>query len=253
MAEIEYSSQGHVRILRLNRPEAMNALTFEGEGLLEKALEDFQSDPEARVAIISGTEKAFSTGIDLKSRGLSGSPSVRARTLTSPDPLHLTKPIIASISGYALGGGLELALACDIRIAADNARLGLPEVRRGLIPGAGGMQRLARLVPLGHALELLFTGEWISADEAYRIGLVQKVVPFSELETTSLSLAEKISANAPLSVQATKEGVYHGIGMSLQNALEFDRLLVFRNRQTNDSKEGVRAFLEKREPTFQGN
>ena len=253
MTEIEYSSQGHIRVLRLNRPEAMNALTFEGEGLLGKALQDFQSDPDARVAIITGTEKAFSTGIDLKSRGLSGSPSVRARTLTSPDPLRLTKPIIASISGYALGGGLELALACDIRIAADNARLGLPEVRRGLIPGAGGMQRLARLVPLGHALQLLFTGEWISADEAYRIGLVQKVVAFSELEAASLSLAEKISANAPLSVQATKEGVYHGIDMSLQNALEFDSLLVFRNRQTNDSKEGVRAFLEKREPTFHGN
>lgn len=253
MAEIEYLKDRHIRIIKINRPESLNALTYDGEALLGKFLEEFQSDNDARVAILNGTEKAFSTGIDLKSRGLSSAPSVRPRTLTSPEPLRITKPIIASISGYALGGGLELALACDIRIAADNARLGLPEVRRGLMPGAGGIQRLARLIPLGDALNLLFTGEWIPAEEAYRVGLVQKVVPFSELEAATLDLAEKIAANAPLAVQATKEGILHGLGINLQVAIEFDRLLVERNRQTNDSKEGVQAFLERRPPNFQGN
>ena len=252
MAEVEYSSQDHIRIIQLNRPEAMNALTFDGESMMSDFLQEFQNDSGARVGIITGSEKAFSTGIDLKSRGLTQSPTIRPRTLTSTDSLKVTKPLIAAISGYALGGGLELALACDIRIAAENTRLGLPEVRRGLIPGGGGIQRLARFVPLGDALLMLYTGDLIPAEEAYRIGLVQRVVPQSELMPAALELADKIAANAPLAVQATKEGVFHGINTGLKEAIEFDSLLALKNRQTEDSKEGVRAFLEKRQADFQG-
>ena len=252
MAEVEYSSQGWVRFITFNRPETLNALTFEGEGLFANYLQEFQEDADARVLVISGTDKAFSTGLDLKSRGLNNSASKPARTLTSREPIKVTKPIIAAIAGYALGGGLEIALAADIRVVADNARLGLPEVRRGLIPGAGGIQRLARLVPLGNAYQMLFSGEWITAEEAYRIGLVQRVTRVEELLSVATELAEKIAANAPLAVQATKEAVSHGLGLRLDDALDYDNLLVFRNRQSEDSKEGVRAFLEKREPNFLG-
>ena len=252
MAEVEYAKQGRIRVMALNRPEALNALTLEGEALQARYLEEFENDSDARVLIVTGNDRAFSTGLDLKSRGPGSFKGPRPRTLTSPDPLRVTKPIIAAISGYALGGGLELALAADIRIAADNARLGLPEVRHGLIPGAGGMQRLARIVPLGEAFRLLFTGEWIPAEEAYRIGLVQQVVPLDQLMTHTMTLAEKISANAPLAIQAVKEAVTHGQDLRLAEALAYDRLLVFRNRQTEDSVEGVRAFNEKRPAEFKG-
>lgn len=252
MAEVEYAREGHVRIITLNRPESLNALTVDGEALLSAHLQALQQDDDARVAIITGGERAFSTGLDLKARGLNNATPVRPRTLTSPDPLTITKPIIAAIAGYALGGGLELALAADIRIAGDNARLGLPEVRRGLIPGAGGMQRLTRLIARGDAMRLLLTGEWITADEAYRIGLVQQVVAVAALMTEAMHWAQTIAANAPLAVQACKEAVTVGSGLSLSAALAYDRLLVYKNRQTEDSQEGVRAFLEKREPNFQG-
>jgi enoyl-CoA hydratase/carnithine racemase len=166
--------------------------------------------------------------------------------------IEMPKPTIAAINGYAIGGGLELALACDIRIAADHARLGLREVTQGIIPGAGGTQRLPRLIPFGLALELLITGDLLSAQEAYRIGLVSKVVSPSELMATAQGLALHINENAPLAVRAAKEAAYKGLRMPLDEGMRFESLLQIKVRQSEDSKEGPRAFAEKRKPDYRG-
>ena len=164
----------------------------------------------------------------------------------------MPKPVIAAINGYAIGGGLELALACDIRIAADHAQLGLREVTQGIIPGAGGTQRLPRLIPFGLALELLITGDLINAQEAYRVGLVTRVVPLPELMATAHGLAQRINENAPLAVRAAKEAAYKGIQMHLDEGMRFETLLQSKVRQSEDSKEGPRAFAEKRKPMYKG-
>jgi E-phenylitaconyl-CoA hydratase len=160
--------------------------------------------------------------------------------------------VIAAVNGYCLAGGLELALACDIRIAADHARFGLTEVLRGIIPGGGGTQRLPRIVPFGIALQLMLTGEHIDAAEAYRIGLVNKVVPAARLMDEAVALAERICANAPLSTRAIKESAYRGSNVSLEEGLRIESFLSRIIRTTDDSREGPRAFAEKRPAEFKG-
>jgi E-phenylitaconyl-CoA hydratase len=166
--------------------------------------------------------------------------------------LTVWKPIIAAINGYCLAGGLELALACDIRIAAEHARLGLTEVLRGIIPGGGGTQRLPRLVPFGVALQLMLTGEHIDAAEAHRIGLVNKVVPAARLMDEAVAMAERICQNAPLSTRAIKEAAYRGMNGSLEDGLRIEAFLSRIIRTTEDSREGPRAFAEKRPAQFRG-
>ncbi|RLC69307.1 MAG: enoyl-CoA hydratase/isomerase family protein [Chloroflexi bacterium] len=162
------------------------------------------------------------------------------------------KPFIAAINGVATGGGLELALICDIRIASENARLGLREVVQSLMPGWGGTQRLPRLVPFGLALEILMTGDFVSAEEAYRIGLVNKVVPHNELMATAEAMANRLNENGPLAVRAVKEAAYRGVEMSLEEGLELERSLIRNLMMSEDAKEGPLAFMMKRKPEYKG-
>lgn len=250
--EVLWEMQGKIRIMTLNRPTKKNALSLEGQELQSRYLAEFANDDEAWVMIITGANETFSTGLDLTQAGSAIGRQNRPPGLTGHNPVSTWKPIIAAIAGYALGGGLELALACDIRIATEDARLGFPEVKRSLIAGAGGCQRLARLAPLGSAFWMLFTGDWIGAEEAYRLGIVDRVVANDALMQEALDLASRICSNGPLAVRAVKEAVYRGLDLPLNAALIQDNLIAFRNRQSDDAKEGPAAFLEHRAPDYKG-
>lgn len=252
--EVIWGKRGHIRIMTFNRPEAMNAANVEILRLHGQYFQEFVDDDDAWVLIFTGTGRAFSTGLDLKALKEIFAMSPVPKTLSSPDAPEVWKPVIAAINGYAVGLGCELALACDIRIAADDARMGLPEVKRALVPGGGGCQRLPRLVPLGNALMMLFTGDWIDAQEAYRIGLVQKVVPRDQLLDEAVQIAEKICENGPGAIRTVKEATYRCLQVPLREALVQNRLFDIRNRQTSaeDIEEGAKAFAEKRKPVYRG-
>ncbi|MBI2831409.1 MAG: enoyl-CoA hydratase/isomerase family protein [Chloroflexi bacterium] len=261
MPAITYEKKGKTAIITLNRPESYNAINSEiWKGLLEYWLA-VRDDPEVWTLIVTGAgEKAFCAGVDLKETAerkaqadTEGRPFVSAMPEVTPmKGMDLPKPVIAAINGIAAGGGLELALACDIRIAAEHARLGLPEVARGLIPAAGGTQRIPRLIPFGLALEMLMTGDFINAQEAYRVCLVNRVVPADQLLPSALALADKINQNGPLAVRAVKEAAYRGMQMPLAEGLYMEALMLGRVRQSEDAWEGPRAFAEKRKPLFKG-
>ncbi len=252
--ELLLEKRGHIRIITLNRPEVMNAITIQMIKLHEQYLQKLLDDDDAWVIIFTGKGSAFSSGIDFKAlKELIEMPR-SPRTLNYADTPEFWKPTIAAINGYALGGGCELALACDIRIASDNARIGLPEVKRAVIPGGGGCARLPRVVALGSALMMLLTGDWIDAQEAYRIGLVQKVVPSDRLIYEAVQLGEKICENGPVAVRNVKEALYRGLGMSMQEALAINRLFSMLNSQMApaDIEEGMKSFVEKRKPVYKG-
>jgi len=256
MAIIEYTREGKIALFTINRPEALGALNVEGMRQLQDALLDFRDDDGLLVGIITGTgDKAFSAGVDIKDY----LPFIK-RTTDKPwqrptgiiRGLNIWKPLIAACNGLAIGGGLELALACDIMIASENAVFGLPEVTVGLIPGGGGTQRLPRAIPRRIAAEMLFTGKTIDAQEAYRIGLVNKVVPIDQLMTEARKLAESICKAAPLAVRAVKEAVVRGLSMSLEDGLQLEDDLTRYVMSTKDFEEGITAFREKRKPKFEG-
>jgi len=247
--------------ITLNRPESYNALNHQTWGELTDAWINLKDDPEVWIIILTGAgDKAFCAGQDLKEMARVKEEADReARPFVSSMPeatpakyIEMPKPVIAAINGFAVGGGLELALASDIRIAADHARLGLREVAQSLMPGAGGTQRLPRLIPFGLALEMLITGDLISAQEAYRIGLVNKVVPSAELMSTAQALAHRINENGPLAVRAVKEAAYKGVQMPLNEGMRFETLLLSKLRESEDAWEGPRAFAEKRKPIYKG-
>ncbi len=255
---IEVSDAAGVTTILLNRPKQLNALNAATTADLLAAFEAIATNPAVRAVIITGSgERAFAAGADIgELQTLPSASAGRAMALGSHRlgrlMAELPQPIIAAVNGFALGGGLELALACDIRIAADSAQLGLPEVTLGIMPGWGGTQRLARLVGPGAAKLLMLTGERIGADEALRLGIIERVVPAAELQSAAQALAAKIAALPPLSIAAIKQAVNHGLNMSLEQANAFEAGLFGELTATADAKEGTGAFLEKRAAVWQG-
>jgi len=251
---IDYEKQDKIAIFTLNCPEALNAMDPASAEELSRALIDFKDDDALWVGIITGVgNRAFSVGADIKTmlpemKRTGGQPW--AGPPTTMRGLNLWKPMIAAVNGAALGGGLEIALACDLRIASENATFGVPEVTLGLIPGWGGTQRLPRVIPLAKAAELLLTGRPISAQEAYRIGLVNKVVPLAELMPTAKQMAEMLCRPAPLAVRAAKQAMIQGMSLSLGDGLELEKNLNDFLVTTEDFDEGCEAFIEKRKAVF---
>jgi enoyl-CoA hydratase/carnithine racemase len=252
---IIYEKKGHIAYFTINRPESMNAFNFATIQAFSEATIKFRDDDEAWVAIITGAgDKAFSAGFDLKELipGQDKLPSPGGGPPLIQRGLYIWKPFIAAINGVAMGGGLELALACDLRIAADTATLSVPEVKWNLIPGWGGTQRLPRMIPMAKAAEMLLTGDRIDANEAYRLGIVNKVVPPAELMAAAEALANKIAKNGPLAVRAAKEAMIRGTSMTLDEGMQLELDLVESLLDTEDAKEGPKAFAEKRKPEFKG-
>ncbi len=252
---IDYKEEGRIAIFTINRPEALNAMNVQALQELHEVMVSFRDNPEVWVGIITGAgERAFCAGADIKDmlpfmKEHRDTPWAVPATLMRG--LELWKPLIAAINGLALGGGLEIALACDIRIASENARLGTPEVTLGLIPGWGGTQRLPRVVPWVKAAEILFMGKPIDAQEAYRIGLINKVVPQDKLMPTAKEWAEVICQAGPLAVRAAKEAMIRGYGMTLEEGLRLENSLEAYLLGTKDFTEGTAAFVEKRKPNFE--
>lgn len=252
---IDYEKEGHIAVFTINRPEVMNALSPQVLSEWTEALEDFRDDKNLWVGIITGAgEKAFCTGLDMSGSGPPGDgeegPRMSQENLMQG--LEIWKPLIAAINGYALGGGLEVALACDIRIAADTAKMGLPEVTLGLMPGWGGTQRLTRLIPFSIAAEMTIMGRRITAQEALDIGLVHQVVPQAELMAVVKERAEKICESAPLAVQGVKEAMIRGYSMTLEEGLKLESELGRKVNSSKDFAEGRKAFQEKRKPNYTG-
>ena len=248
------SREGPIGIIQLNRPNVLNALNSELILELVNALENFDKDQSVSVIILTGGEKTFAAGADLKEM-LQASPVdlILGRRFELWDRIRKTaKPIIAAVSGYCLGGGNELAMNCDIIIASESAVFGQPEVNVGIMPGAGGTQRLTKAVGKTRAMEMILTGRHISADEAYRIGLVNKVVPAKNLMEEAKRFATEIASKPKISIRAAKEAILRAHDTTLEVGLEYERRLFYTLFATEDSKEGMRAFLEKRKPVFKG-
>ena len=252
---VDYSREGRTAIFVLNRPQVMNSLDIGALKELQDALADFSDDSDLRCGIITGAgEEAFCSGFDILSVLPTHLKNYRTETFppTIMRGLEITKPLLAAINGVALGGGLELALSCDIRIASAKATFGLPEVTLGLIPAWGGTQKLIRQIAWCHASELLLTGKSIDAKEALRIGLVNRVVSPAKLLTIAMEWAEIICNAAPLAVQAAKEAMIKGAKLPLEEALDLEDALETYLKSTEDFQEGIKAFEEKRKPSFQG-
>ncbi|HXG52904.1 MAG TPA: enoyl-CoA hydratase-related protein [candidate division Zixibacteria bacterium] len=266
--KILYETRDRIAWITLNRPESLNAVNREMQRELIRCCQLANQDPEVQVVIVRGAgERAFSVGGDLKDRARANEAAAEARRSpleerqarhapgihTPPQAFAaLDKPSIALLHGYVIGTGLLIALACDIRIAADNARLGLSEVRRGFMPASGGTQRLARIVGIPKALEICLSGELYDAQEAYRIGLVNQVVGFDELAAAGEKMARSFAKGAPLALRYIKEAIYKGSDLPLEQALRLESDLATFVLTTEDSKEGPRAFVEKREPEWKG-
>jgi enoyl-CoA hydratase/carnithine racemase len=246
-----------IAYVTVNRPKVLNALNMATMEELRAAFTAIKDDASIRVAILTGSgEKAFIAGADISELEKHGAVSAKEYTHRGQSVLdlieNLGKPVIACINGFALGGGCELALACTMRLASDNAKLGQPEVKLGIMPGYGGSQRLPRLVGKGMANQLLLTGEMITAQEAHRIGLVNEVTTAAELITRAEAIAQKIIANAPLAVQYTLEAVNKGMEMTQSEGLYVEATLFGVCCATEDKTEGTSAFLEKRPAQFKG-
>lgn len=254
---LKIEQQDEIATLIVNRPEKLNALSGEVIDELDRAFHHLAGDDAVCGIILTGAgEKAFVAGADIAELARMGPISGVRTSRQGQDAFRflekMPKPVIAAVNGFALGGGLELALACHLRIASENARFGLPEVKLGIIPGYGGTIRLPRLVGRGRALELMLTGEMIGAEEAYRIGLVNRVVPLTELQATAEALLKKITANGPVAVALALEAVDHGCDTTIDDALTLESNLFGLLASTEDMREGMQAFLEKRPANFQG-
>ncbi len=250
---IVLENQGHVGLITLDRPESLNALNATLLGEMATALAKFEADETIGAIVITGSDKAFAAGADIKEMA----------ELTYPGTLlddfiggpweaisKCRKPVIAAVAGYALGGGCEIALACDIIIAADTARFGLPEITLGVIPGAGGTQRLTRAVGKAKAMEMILSGRFMTAEEAERACLVSRVVPEGDLKDEVMSLAAKIADMSGVAVMVAKKAVERAHECSLSEGLEYERTVFYSLFSTEDQKEGMAAFVEKRKAQF---
>ena len=254
---ITYEKSEGVATITLNRPEALNAFSKEVVEQVLRALEDVKTDENMRVVVLTGAgEKAFSAGADIKA--MAGMTALKARELSLMGESlclaleNLDKPVIAAINGYALGGGLEVAMACDIRIASENARMGQTEVNIGLIPGWGGTQRLTRLVGMTKAKELVFSGKMFDARTAEEFGIVNIVAPADKFKETVRQFALELASKPPVALKVAKALINKGSIMSLDSALELEREGFGVVASSEDFKEGVSAFTEKRKPVFKG-
>jgi enoyl-CoA hydratase len=248
---------GDLAVVVVDRQDKMNALNAEVVQELGQVFRELRDDGDVRGVILTGAgEKAFVAGADIgelaNMNALSGVEVSRAGQEVFLAIERFPKPVLAAVGGYALGGGCELALACHLRIASDNARFGLPEVGLGIIPGYGGTIRLARLVGLGRAIEMTLTGEMVAAERAEALGLVSAVVPRVELQARAKELLRRITRNGPVAVRLALESVYRALDTSMLEALDYESNLFGLLASTDDMKEGMTAFLEKRKPSFQG-
>ncbi len=252
---IIYERKEQVAWLSLNRPRAGNIINLELANELVDACRAINQDDHVRVVVITGVGEVFCSGYDLaelRTISTANLKRMNSASLSSMAVAGLNCPIIAAVNGDALGAGLELALSCDIRICSENARFGFPETSYGIIPGGGGTQRLPRIIGKGKAAEMVITAEPIDAKEAYRVGLVSKVVPRQKLETDAEEIAGKLISRAPIAVRYAKEAITKGMDMTLAQGLRLEADLSFLLQTTKDRAEGIKAFLEKRKATFKG-
>lgn len=246
-------TKNSVQVIKLNRPEALNALNSELLGELADALEKAETDAKVRAIVITGSEKAFAAGADIKEMSDKTYAEMAQDNFFFANAERITatrKPVIAAVAGYALGGGCELAMICDILIAADTAKFGQPEINLGIIPGIGGTQRLAHAVGKAKAMEMVLTGRFMDAEEAERAGLVSRIVPAKKLMDEAMSAAEKIAEKSLLATAAAKEAVNRAFEVSLSEGVLFERQSFQGLFASEDQKEGMAAFQEKREPQF---
>lgn len=254
-----YEKEGPIATITINRPEARNALNDQVRSELYEALTKANSDPEVRGVILTGGKEVFSAGADIPAMAKSSAVEMFSRRATLRGTQQviqlmetMPKPVMAVISGYALGGGCELALGCDVRIASDTAVLGQPEIRIGIIPGGGGTQRLARLVGLGRAKDIIFSGRMVEAAEALRIGLVEEVVPANQLFETARKKMGSYVRHGAMALAAAKLAINTGNNVDINSGDSLENFCFSLLFATEDQKEGMAAFLEKRKPEFKG-
>jgi len=243
-----------VALVRLNRPKELNALNLQLMGELRDTMAELDNNPEVRVIIITGNEKAFAAGADIKQMSSKTAiDMLQIDQFSTWDGIRKTKkPIIAAVSGFALGGGCELAMLCDMIVASETAKFGQPEIKIGVMPGAGGTQRLTRAIGKARAMEMVLTGKFISAEEALQSGLINKIVPVELYLNETVKLAQDIAEMSPIAVQLAKESVNKAFDSSLQEGLFFERKNFYMLFASEDQKEGMAAFVEKRKPEFKG-
>jgi enoyl-CoA hydratase len=250
-----YRSHQHIALVQLNRPKVLNALSTDLMNELVDCMLKLDSNPDVRVIILTGNDRAFAAGADIAQMSTS-SPidQILDNRFRSWEMLKLiTKPIIAAVDGFALGGGCELAMSCDFIIASKDAKFSQPEIKIGTIPGAGGTQRLTRAIGKSKAMLMVLTGDMIDAKEAYEFGLVAKVVPSNTLLNETFEIAKTISERAPVAVRLAKEAVNKAYETSLKDGMDFERRNFYLTFASKDQKEGMQAFLEKRDPHYKGN
>ena len=249
-----FKKEGNIGILSINRPKALNALNSATLKEINQAIDMIEKDDEVHILILTGEGRAFVAGADISEMKVLNAHEAREFAKLGSGTFRkielMEKPVIAAVNGFALGGGCELSMCCDIRIASEKAKFGQPEVGLGIIPGFAGTQRLSRLVGLGRAKELIFTADMIDANEAYRIGLVNKVVPAEELMNEAMGLANKILSKGQLAVRFAKTSINRGAETDIETGMAIERDLFGLCFATEDQKEGMGAFLEKRSPNY---
>jgi enoyl-CoA hydratase len=243
-----------IGLIRLNRPRVLNALNTELVRELADVMEEMDRDDEIRVIVLTGNEKAFAAGADIQEMAETTPVQFVVKQFFADWERirRIAKPIIAAVSGYALGGGNELAMCCDLIIASETARFGQPEINLGVIPGAGGTQRLTKAVGKVKAMEIILTGRMISATEALELGLINRVVPADKLEEEAMALAREIAAKPPIAIRMAKQAVLKALDLPLEHGLHFEQNAFFLLFSSEDQREGMSAFVEKRKPEFKG-